>query len=283
MILLQTIQNHLIFSFQIFPLLSLPVESSPKKRSKSTKLLKPPCSTFSIFGALCCTSAWKPLIGISPVTDSYLAAILLTSSYILAEQNHWASPFLFKKNMRFLLEIPWDSWFLKLPQFSENPTHIFTQKIPSWLTPSLVQTYHWTLRIPTNILPGKCSRHRCHIMHVVVGTTKKTTFWTKQQQGFTSHWLSTKEFRKKKLQAFKIAFFLHIFCQKNVLHIKENIKKKVEQNLQVILEIPWAFFLLFDVVVFPTFLQGTKVSSFWCKSSALPLTSVLNRRRKKTP
>ena len=156
-ILLQTIQNHLIFSFQIFPLLSLPVENSPKKRSKSTKLLKPPCSTFSIFGALCCTSACH----LNQPSHSELAAILLISSYVSTEQNHWASPFLlFWKNdifvgvsMRFLI--------LQLPQFSETPTYFFTQKKTVGWLPVWSQTYHWTLRL----------RHRCHIMHVVVGTT----------------------------------------------------------------------------------------------------------------
>lgn len=151
-ILLQTIQNHLIFSFQIFPLLSLPVENSPKKRSKSTKLLKPPCSTFSIFGALCCTSACH----LNQPSHSELAAILLISSYVSTEQNHWASPFL----------LFWKKWYFcwsfhEIPDpttatILRNPNLFFYSKKNCWLTPSLVPDLPLDLKATPSV-----SHHAC--------------------------------------------------------------------------------------------------------------------------
>lgn len=223
-----------------------PVENSPKKRSKSTKLLKPPCSTFSIFGALCCTSACH----LNQPSHSDLAARLLTSSYVLAEQNHWASPFLFKKTWDFC----WKFLIPKTARILRSPNPSFYSKKTFWLTPSLVPDLPLDLKDThqhpsQKMLSPSVSHHACcggnHTR-----PPKKTTFWTKQQQLFTSHWLSTKEFRKKKLQAFKIAFFLHNFCQKKSFVSRKTSKeggaklKNWISSLQVI----WRKFLCFHFV-----------------------------------
>ena len=187
-----------------------------------------------------------------------------------------------------------------------KPNPFFTQKIPFWLTPSLVPDLPLDLKDThqhpsQKMLSPSVSHHACcggnHTRPKKNNVLDQATTIV-----YVPRKLSTKEFRKKGSGFQDCVFSTQLLPKKcpsyQGKHQKEGRAKL--KNWISSLQVIWRKLLCFHFVklfssgvflvvwrcFFPTFLQGAKVSSFWCKSSALPLTSnpsVKNARAENPP